>query len=170
VAVDRLRFLRFGRSRAELTTKAYAESVSLYLLWCRITERQWPQAARDMGLFMVWLKYTPSTPDGEPASVVLGPGAEPARRERRINGVLTAVRGLLSYAVRARDRGDQADLRRHLAQRRDEDQRLLRPDRALGAEAEQIGGEQCVDPRGLGQLRHPHSSVSVDRVGSVARP
>ena len=48
---------------------------------------------------MVWLKYTPSTPDGEPASVVLGPGAEPARRERRINGVLTAVRGLLSYAV-----------------------------------------------------------------------
>ncbi|MFJ2863322.1 hypothetical protein [Kitasatospora sp. NPDC087314] len=52
-----------------------------------------------MGLFMVWLKYSPSAPDGEPASVVLGPGAEPARRERRINGVLTAVRGLLSYAV-----------------------------------------------------------------------
>jgi integrase/recombinase XerD len=99
VADQWLRFLRFGRSRAELTTKAYAEGVSLYLLWCRITGRQWPQAARDMGLFMVWLKYTPSTPDGVPASVVLGPGAEPARRERRINGVLTAVRGLLSYAV-----------------------------------------------------------------------
>lgn len=99
VADQWLRFLRFGRSRAELTTKAYAEGVALYLLWCRITGRQWPQAARDMGLFMVWLKYTPSTPDGEPASVVLGPGAEPARRERRINGVLTAVRGLLSYAV-----------------------------------------------------------------------
>jgi len=99
VADQWLRFLRFGRSRAELTTKAYAEGVSLYLLWCRITGRQWPQAARDMGLFMVWLKYTPSTPDGEPASVVLGPGAEPARQERRINGVLTAVRGLLSYAV-----------------------------------------------------------------------
>lgn len=99
VADQWLRFLRFGRSRAELTTKAYAESVALYLLWCRITGRQWPQAARDMGLFMVWLKYTPSAPDGEAASVVLGPGAEPARRERRINGVLTAVRGLLSYAV-----------------------------------------------------------------------
>ncbi|MFF7160765.1 tyrosine-type recombinase/integrase [Streptomyces sp. NPDC008086] len=99
VADQWLRFLRFGRSRAELTTKAYAEGVALYLLWCRITGRQWPQAARDMGLFMVWLKYTPSTSDGELASVVLGPGAEPARRERRINGVLTAVRGLLSYAV-----------------------------------------------------------------------
>lgn len=73
--------------------------MSLYLLWCRITGRQWPQAARDMGLFMVWLKYMPSTPGGEPASVVPGPEAEPARRERRINAVLTAVRGLLSYAV-----------------------------------------------------------------------
>ena len=50
VADQWLRFLRFGRSRAELTTKAYAEGVSLYLLWCRITGRQWPQAARDMGL------------------------------------------------------------------------------------------------------------------------
>lgn len=48
---------------------------------------------------MVWLKYTPSSLDDDPAPVVLGPGANAARKERRVNGVLTAVRGLLSYAV-----------------------------------------------------------------------
>ena len=53
VADQWLRFLRLGRSPAQLTTKAYAEGVALYLLWCRITGRQWPQAARGMGLFMV---------------------------------------------------------------------------------------------------------------------
>ncbi|MFI1586124.1 tyrosine-type recombinase/integrase [Embleya sp. NPDC020630] len=99
VADQWLRFLRFGRSRAELTTKAFAGGASLYLRWCQATGRQWPTAARDLGLFMVWLKYTPSTPDGRAAPVVLGPGAEPARGERRINAVLSAVRGLLSYAV-----------------------------------------------------------------------
>ncbi|MFI5659049.1 tyrosine-type recombinase/integrase [Streptomyces sp. NPDC051684] len=99
IADQWLRFLRFGRSRAELTTKAYAGAVALYLRWCRGTGREWPVAARDMGLFMVWLKYTPSAPDGDAAPVLLGPGADPARKERRINGVLAAVRGLLSYAV-----------------------------------------------------------------------
>ncbi|MFE4332953.1 site-specific integrase [Streptomyces sp. NPDC056831] len=94
-----LRFLRFGRSRAELTTKAYANAVALYLLWCQATGRQWPTAARELGLFMVWLKYTPSALGETLSPVVLGPGAEPARRERRVNGVLTAIRGLLSYAV-----------------------------------------------------------------------
>lgn len=49
-----------------------------------------------MGSFMVWLKYTPSTPDGEPAPVVLGPGPSRPRREQRMNGVLTAVCGLLT--------------------------------------------------------------------------
>ncbi|MFD3935209.1 tyrosine-type recombinase/integrase [Streptomyces sp. NPDC058611] len=99
IADQWLRFLRFGRSRSELTTKAYAGGIALYLRWCRSTGREWSVAARDLGLFMVWLKYTPSSLDDDPTPVVLGPGADPARKERRVNGVLTAVRGLLSYAV-----------------------------------------------------------------------
>lgn len=96
-----LRNLRFGRDRAELTTKAYAGGVALYLRWCRSTGRRWPEAGRDLGLFMVWLKYTPAPRDGMAVAVQPGPGAEPVRGERRINRVLVSVRGLLSYAVAA---------------------------------------------------------------------
>ncbi|MER5603257.1 tyrosine-type recombinase/integrase [Streptomyces sp. NPDC002265] len=99
-AADRwLRNLRFGRDRAELTTKSYAGGVALYLRWCQSTHREWTAAGQDLGLFMVWLKYTPAPrPDGAPV-VQPGPGAKPVRGERRINRVLVAVRGLLSYAV-----------------------------------------------------------------------
>ncbi|MCF3142199.1 hypothetical protein [Streptomyces platensis] len=89
-----LRNLRFGRNRAELTTKAYANSIALYLRWCRSTNRHWASAARDLGSFVVWLKYTPAPRDGVEQP---GPGVEPVRGERRINRVLVAVRGLLSY-------------------------------------------------------------------------
>ncbi|WP_405785729.1 tyrosine-type recombinase/integrase [Streptomyces sp. NBC_01367] len=101
VADHWLRNLRFGRDRAELTTKSYAGGVALYLRWCRSTGRQWPEAGRDLGLFMVWLKYTPAARDGVVPVVQPGPGASPVRGERRINRVLVAVRGLLSYAVTA---------------------------------------------------------------------
>ncbi|WP_166682789.1 tyrosine-type recombinase/integrase [Streptomyces aquilus] len=94
-----LRHLRFGRDRAELTTKAYAGSVALYLRWSGSTGRAWAEAGRDLGLFMVWLKYTPAPRDGVVPVVRAGPGAVPVRGERRINRVLVAVRGLLSYAV-----------------------------------------------------------------------
>lgn len=94
-----LRNLRFGQDRAELTTKAYAGSVALYLRWCGSTGREWLSAGRDLGLFMVWLKYTPAPRDGVVSVVHPGPGGVPVRGERRINRVLVAVRGLLSYAV-----------------------------------------------------------------------
>ncbi|PVC81582.1 recombinase XerD [Streptomyces sp. CS014] len=94
-----LRNLRFGRDRAELTTKAYAGGVALYLRWCGSTGREWTAAARDLGLFMIWLKYTPAPRDGVVPVVQPGPGALPARGERRINRVLVAVRGLLAFAV-----------------------------------------------------------------------
>ena len=98
VADQWLRHVRFGRSKAELTTKAYAGGAALYFIWCRRTGRDWRDAAQDLGLFMVWLKYTP-TGDPVPGQLLLGPGAEPVRKERRINGILTAVRGLLTFAV-----------------------------------------------------------------------
>lgn len=99
VADRYLRDLRFGRSRAELTTKSYAGAIALYLRWCRRTGRDWSTAAADMGLFIVWLKYSSG---GASQVVVAGPGVDPVRRERRINGVLTGVRGFLAHAVAAK--------------------------------------------------------------------
>ncbi|WP_324195814.1 tyrosine-type recombinase/integrase [Nocardia cyriacigeorgica] len=95
-AADRfLRDLRFGRDRAESTTKAYAEAVSLYMRWCLGAGREWHSAAGDLGLFVVWLRYTPT----QGCAVVAGPGRSPVRSDSRINKVLTAVRGFLSFAV-----------------------------------------------------------------------
>ncbi|MGW5223317.1 tyrosine-type recombinase/integrase [Nocardia sp. NPDC004085] len=99
VADRYLRELRFGRDRAESTTKSYAESVSLYLRWCCSTGRDWRTAARDFGLFIVWLKYTPA----RPGQVVVGPGSTPVRKEARINKILTATRGFLVFAVMAKE-------------------------------------------------------------------
>jgi hypothetical protein len=50
------------------------------------------------------------------------------------------------------DRGDQPDAGGDAAQRGHEHQRLLRADRPLGAEPQQVGGEQEVDLRLLGPL------------------
>lgn len=91
-----LRELRFGRDRAESTTKAYAGGVALFLRWCAQTGRDWTTAASDMGLFMTWLRYVRA--DGD-QPVVAGPGAEPVRGDGRINHVLVAVRAFLSFAV-----------------------------------------------------------------------
>lgn len=96
-----LRNARFGRDQAESTTKAYAGAVALFLRWCQRTGRDWRVAAADLGLFIVWLKYIPGE-GGDDAGVVRGPGMVPVRGERRINQVLSAVRGFLAFAV-ARD-------------------------------------------------------------------
>lgn len=90
-----LRELRFGRDRAESTTKAYAGGIALFFRWCLRTGRAWTTAAADMGLFMIWLRYTPAD-DGH---MVPGPGSTPVRGDGRINRVLVAVRGFLSFAV-----------------------------------------------------------------------
>lgn len=95
-----LREARFGQERAELTTKSYAESLALFLCWCERTGRDWREAGGDLGLFITWLKYTPSRGEG---TVIFGPGAKQVRQARRINGVLAAVRGFLTDAVRRRE-------------------------------------------------------------------
>jgi hypothetical protein len=98
-APDRfLREMRPARGRAETTTKAYAEGLSLFLRWCDRTGRDWRTAARDMGLFMFWLRWTPGN-GGQRRTVVPGPGARPVRGDGRINKVLTAVRMFLVHAV-----------------------------------------------------------------------
>lgn len=95
VADKYLRELRFGKDRAESTTKAYAESLALYLRWCERSDRQWRLAAIDLTAFMLWLKYTHA--DG--SRVLAGPGAHPARSPGRINKILVATRGFLWFAV-----------------------------------------------------------------------
>jgi integrase/recombinase XerD len=99
-----LRGIRLGRDGAELTTKTYAGGIALYLRWCRRTGRDWRAAAEHMGLFMTWLKHAPREVSGVDAGpvageVFTGPGRVAARGERRVNVVLTGVRGFLSDAV-----------------------------------------------------------------------
>ncbi|WP_280491307.1 tyrosine-type recombinase/integrase [Nocardia asiatica] len=91
-----LRHLRFGQDCAEGTVAAYASSVSLFLRWCQMTSRDWRQAGAVLGSFILWLRFSPDP--GSP-EVLVGPGMEPVRSERRVNAVLTAVRGLLVFAV-----------------------------------------------------------------------
>ncbi|MFC5252210.1 hypothetical protein [Streptomyces nigrescens] len=93
-----LREFRLARGRAETTTKAYAEALVLFLLWCLSTKRDWRTAARDMGLFMLWLKWTPGN-GGQRRVVVPGPGSRPVRGEIRINKALSGVRMFLVHAV-----------------------------------------------------------------------
>lgn len=104
VADGFLRHVRFGRDGAESTTKSYANSIALFLRWCARTGRSWQEGAEQLALFMTWLSHAgPSASGAEAgASVVLaGPGSVPARGARRVNGVLTAVRGLVVHAVAA---------------------------------------------------------------------
>jgi integrase/recombinase XerD len=105
VADGFLRQVRFGRDGAESTTKSYAHSIALFLRWCARTGRSWQAGAAQLGLFMTWLAHAgpvasgPGTPS--PGVVLAGPGTAPARGSRRVNGVLTAVRGMVVHAVAA---------------------------------------------------------------------
>ncbi|MFC7308945.1 tyrosine-type recombinase/integrase [Streptomyces monticola] len=97
-----LREVRLARGRAESTTKAYAHAIVLLLLWCTITGRDWRTAARDMGLFILWLRWTPGR-GGQHRIVVPGPGTKAVRGNRRINQVLTGIRMFLVHAVGANE-------------------------------------------------------------------
>lgn len=104
VADGFLRHQRFGRDGAESTTKAYAHGIALFLRWCSGSGRSWEAGVEQLGLFITWLTHArPLASGGEAGgtgSVVLaGPGSKPARSPARVNGVLTAVRGMVTHAV-----------------------------------------------------------------------
>src|SRR6266511_629067 len=105
VADGFLRQVRFGWFGAESTTKSYAHSIALFLRWCARTGRTWQAGAGQLGLFMTWLAHAGPAVSGVSASargmVLAGPGSAPARGARRVNGVLTAVRGMVVHAVAA---------------------------------------------------------------------
>jgi integrase len=98
-----LRHVRFGRDGSELTTRSYAGGIALFLRWCARSGRHWHAGVEHLGLFITWLRHAGPTVSGVDAAdggaVLAGPGAEPARGARRINGVLAAVRGLVAHAV-----------------------------------------------------------------------
>jgi integrase/recombinase XerD len=99
-----LRHVRFGRDGSELTTRSYAGGIALFLRWCARSGRHWQVGVEHLGLFMVWLRHAgpetsglDATPDA--GEVLSGPGRVPVRGARRVNAVLTAVRGLVVHAV-----------------------------------------------------------------------
>ena len=105
VADEYLRHQRFGRDGAESTTKAYAHAIALFLRWCARTGRSWQVGVEQFALFMTWLAHAgplASGVDGASGAsglVLAGPGAGAVRCPSRINGVLTAVRGMVVHAV-----------------------------------------------------------------------
>src|SRR5487761_1104649 len=107
VADGFLRHQRFGRDGAESTTKASAHAIALFLRWCAQTGRSWPAGIEQFALFMTWLAHARPQASGAgggsagPGVLLAGPGAAPARSASRINGVLTAVRGMVVHAVAA---------------------------------------------------------------------
>ena len=124
VADGFLRQVRFGRDGAESTTKSYAHSIALFLRWCERTGRTWQAGAGQLGLFMTWLTHAGPAASGagggSEGMVLAGPGSTPARGARRVNGVLTAVRGMVVHAVAAgRAGGDLVALLYEVADDRD---------------------------------------------------
>ena len=103
VADSFLRQVRFGRDGAESTTKAYAGGIALFLRWCARSGRGWEAGAGQLGLFMTWLAHAGRAVSGADApagaAVLAGPGMPAVRSARRVNAVLTAVRGMIVHAV-----------------------------------------------------------------------
>jgi integrase/recombinase XerD len=100
-----LRQVRFGRDGSELTTRAYAGAIALYLRWCARTGRSWQGGLEQLALFITWLRHVPAQAAGADAGlggtgeVLAGPGGKPVRGARRVNAVLTAVRAFVTHAV-----------------------------------------------------------------------
>jgi integrase/recombinase XerD len=105
VADGFLRQQRFGRDGAESTTKAYAHAIALFLRWCARSGRSWQGGVEQLGSFMTWLAHAGPLVSGAEAGslgsavVFTGPGSEPVRSPSRINGVLSAVRGMVVHAA-----------------------------------------------------------------------
>jgi integrase/recombinase XerD len=155
VADGFLRHQRFGRDGAESTTRAYAYAIALFLRWCAKTGRSWQAGVEQFALFMTWLAHAGPLASGVDALdvasgvVVAGPGAAAVRCPSRINGVLTAVRGMVVHAV-ATGNGP-AGLVSMLYEVAD--------DRDLPAEARGDDGRLAWRMRARHRLREPETTV-----------
>lgn len=105
-----LQYVRFGRGRAESTTRKYAEAIALYYTFCSARSVSW--ADPDITAFQVWLRVAPS-PRHPHASrrVWAGPGHASARGDNHINLTTYAVCEMFKFAA-AEGMWEEAGLRR----------------------------------------------------------
>lgn len=149
-----LRHVRFGRDGSELTTKSYAGGIALFLRWCARSGRHWHEGVEHLGLFMVWLRHAGPEVSGIDAvqggaEVLSGPGREPVRGPRRVNAVLTAVRGFVVHAVTSGNApGGLVALLYELAD-----------DRDLPVQAQREDGRMAWRMRARHRVREPESAV-----------
>ena len=150
-----LRHLRFGRDCSELTTRSYAGAIALFLRWCGRTGRDWHSGVEHLALFVTWLRHAPAVTSGMESvpgpggELLAGPGAGPARGARRVNLVLTAVRGLVAHAVASGTApAGLVPLVYEVADQRD-----------LPAGARGEGGRMAWRLRARHRLREPHKPV-----------
>jgi hypothetical protein len=88
-AADRfLQYVRFGRGRAESTTRKYAEAIALYRSYCVIRCADWTEP--DIAAFQIWLRVAPSLRRPATSNSHFD-GSTPVRGDNHIN--------LISYAV-----------------------------------------------------------------------
>jgi site-specific recombinase XerD len=83
--------LRFGRDRAESTTRLYAGELARFLAWCARTGRDLEDAAQHLSRFVLVLRTSPTERPG--AGYGRPPGAA------RINHTLAVVREFFKHAV-----------------------------------------------------------------------
>lgn len=93
---DRFLFdLRFGRDRAESTSRVYAGELARFLVWCRCTGASLEDAAAELSRFVLHLRTTPTSRPGA------GQGRPPG--SGRINHILAVVREFYKHAAAMRD-------------------------------------------------------------------
>ncbi len=85
--------LRFGRDRAESTTRVYAGELAQFLSWCGRSGRSLEDGAYQLSRFVLLLRPTPTARPGA------GQGRPPGAA--RINHVLAVVREFFKHAVAA---------------------------------------------------------------------
>src|SRR4051794_32831643 len=86
-----LRHLRWGRDRAESTTRSYAGDLVLFLGWASSSERTIRSAVEDLPVFVALLRKQPIARAGS--------GQGQPRSSDRINHVLTVVREFCHFLV-----------------------------------------------------------------------
>lgn len=91
---DRFLFdLRFGRDRAESTTRVYAGELAGFLAWCARSGRSLEEGAEHLSRFVLSLSTTPTLRAGS------GKGRPP--QAARVNHVLAVVREFFKHAAAA---------------------------------------------------------------------
>jgi site-specific recombinase XerD len=83
--------LRFGRDRAESTTRVYAGELAQFLGWCGRTGRSLEDGAEQLSRFVLMLRTTPTLRPGA------GQGRPPGAA--RVNHVLAVVREFFKHAA-----------------------------------------------------------------------